>query len=116
MRCGCAEHLEKTEVDMLVDLPAHELFAHLFEPNQTHVIDTLNRRRKIERWTLLQDWGYQGRQGDKRALKYVLPISNPLVKFKSLDCFESIAMSRRVDNAYGARARPPARLHVLRAR
>ncbi|KAG0220545.1 hypothetical protein B0O80DRAFT_451492 [Mortierella sp. GBAus27b] len=84
--CGCAGHLEKTELEMTFDIPAKALSRLLFG-NNSPIWKEFHERRSNQ----VQSIGEWTTDGDHktRVVKFLMVVNNPLVKLNQTDCVET---------------------------
>ncbi|KAI8364665.1 uncharacterized protein BYT42DRAFT_589984 [Radiomyces spectabilis] len=93
IECQCADHLDKKEAELTLPISAKRLFTLMFEPSeekdgQTTVWSKLNQAKgngepSITAWSANKDGC------PERILKYIMPVSNPMVKAKETEVIET---------------------------
>ncbi|TPX31882.1 hypothetical protein SmJEL517_g04903 [Synchytrium microbalum] len=93
--CDCAAdaHHEKREVDAVLNLPARRLFELLFGATDLGFNAKLHTRRGN---TALVVGAFS--ESGEREVKYVIPVSNPMVKVTKADTFETQKIVRREEH------------------
>ncbi|KAI9468461.1 MAG: hypothetical protein EXX96DRAFT_513009 [Benjaminiella poitrasii] len=83
VNCNCPSHLEKTEADVTFDTTsAQDIFNLLFDSSEV--------------WTRLNAFkGFGEPNWIPPQLRYMMPISNPMVKAKQVEVIETIEVARR---------------------
>lgn len=98
--CGCEEHLERTEIDMVLPVSVDELF-HLLMDAESPVLQGVFRAQGYKN-VVLGPWTPTAEGGRKeRTLKMIVPLSHPMVKAKETECFEEhILLCEEPDQRY----------------
>ncbi|ORE19893.1 hypothetical protein BCV71DRAFT_93991 [Rhizopus microsporus] len=81
IECGCKDHLDKVEAEVVLDLGAKRLFMLLF--SDTAVWSQLNKVAGFGEPTFTE-WANSQEEGviRERTLTYMMPVSNPMVRAK----------------------------------
>ncbi|KAH6589479.1 hypothetical protein BASA61_005610 [Batrachochytrium salamandrivorans] len=84
--CGCTDHLEKKEVDVILPVTAKKLFDLLFKEKSAPIWERLDKRRggtnrKESIWT--------SGPTPNREVSYILAMNNPMVKLREVDVKET---------------------------
>ncbi|KAI8800352.1 hypothetical protein BJ742DRAFT_860139 [Cladochytrium replicatum] len=91
--CGCTEHFEKREVDMVLPIPAKHLFELLFGELSQIFWEKYHVKSGNTQLTF-GSWADEGGQRS-RDLKFIIPINNSMVKAKEADCQETQTVTKR---------------------
>ncbi|KAI3632876.1 hypothetical protein MIR68_008951 [Amoeboaphelidium protococcarum] len=94
VKCGCESHFEREEHNLELDVPAHVLFAQLFE--QKLIFEQVHQLRND--WDVtISDWavndgsnsdGSGDQQQKSRTVRWMFNVNNPMVSLKTTDCIE----------------------------
>ncbi len=130
INCGCADHLERTEIDIVLPISVDELYALLLadgssvtkavyakrgyrlqhsdawaplasDDKSSHASDSSSRSRLAATGN-----GGDGGVQFKRSFHFIVPINNPLVKVKDTECFADQVLLRN----------DPSKCYVMRQR
>lgn len=112
--CGCKEHLERQELSILFPLNVDGLFDLLFDDNFV-VGKAVHEKRhdkgleskldfflfsvdlQIEPWKpVLSPDAEPDEEIFERRLRYMVAISNPIVKVRETVCFETLRLSKKI--------------------
>lgn len=88
LKCPCADHMEKVEVDVVVPCSAKALFTKMFL--EAEFFQTLHVKRN-EKSVEIQEWSSPAppTEGMSRVCKFYVPINNPMMKAKETECIET---------------------------
>lgn len=91
--CGCGDHLERTEIDVVLPLNVDKLFDLLMEPDSPF-LSAFNNQRDYRNFTQTS-WTLGAEGKDERTAHFIVPVNHPLTKLKETDCTEIQTMVRR---------------------
>ncbi len=84
VQCGCTNHLDQVEVNVILPLPVDTLFDLLV--TSSSIIEQVFQQRKYTN-AQFGEWTMTGSTLE-RDVQYVVPVNNPLVKAKETTCYE----------------------------
>ena len=86
------EEIERAELDMVLPLPAHELWAKLFENGA--FFEAVHKKRND--WDItVSEWTKE--TPPTRKIRWMFVVNNPMVKVKETDCVEEQTIIKRDD-------------------
>lgn len=94
VKCNCTDHLEKIESDIILSVGAKQLYDLMFSDEQVvgekSVWTKLNKVKNYGEPTLTE-WTKSDTKDVimERTMTYIMPVSNPMVKAKETDVFET---------------------------
>ncbi|KAJ8328738.1 hypothetical protein O5D80_002722 [Batrachochytrium dendrobatidis] len=92
--CGCTDHLEKKEVDVVLPIPSKKLFDLLFKEKSVPIWQALDIRRGASN---RKEGVWQHGPTPTREVSYILAMNNPLLKFKEVDVKETSKIIKQTD-------------------
>nr|KAJ3420281.1 SNF1-interacting protein [Polyrhizophydium stewartii] len=94
VQCGCKEHLEKKEVDVVLNAPAKKIFDLLFGDKSARVWEQLDKRRGGSK---RQEGVWNEFAEPSREISYTLAMNNPMVKVKEADVKEAQTLIKKTE-------------------
>jgi hypothetical protein len=95
VRCECADHLEKIEHDLKLDISAKRLFDLLFA--DANFFTAVHERGKD--WDIkISEWSQSSSNSSTRDVRWMLSVNNPMVKLKETDCTEVQTILKRQEH------------------
>lgn len=94
VKCNCTDHLEKIESDIILPVGAKQLYDLMFSDEQVvgkkSIWTKLNKKKNYGEPTLTE-WQKSDSKDVlmERSMTYIMPVSNPMVKAKETDVFET---------------------------
>ncbi|KAI8643269.1 hypothetical protein BD408DRAFT_431652 [Parasitella parasitica] len=89
VNCNCTDHLDKVEADLVLPVNSKQLFDYMFK--EGNVWAKLNEAKNYGPPSV-SEW-----QDNKRTLQYSMPVSNPMVKAKETDVYETQEIVQQKD-------------------
>lgn len=95
VKCNCTDHLEKVEAEIILPVGAKQLYDLMFSDEEVvgkkSIWTKLNKKKNYGEPALT---AWQKPDGSKdvlmeRSMTYIMPVSNPMVKAKETDVFET---------------------------
>ncbi|KAI7855698.1 hypothetical protein BDC45DRAFT_544871 [Circinella umbellata] len=93
--CECNDHLDKIETEVQLPISAKRLYDLLFDSQDTSIWETKNNagggsNLRVNAWETVDG-------KSQRILKYILPVSNPMVKVKEAEVVETQYILKKDD-------------------
>ncbi|RKO90156.1 hypothetical protein BDK51DRAFT_30167, partial [Blyttiomyces helicus] len=93
--CGCTEHIEKKDVDVVLPVPPRKLYDMLFGVSKLPFWEKFHKKRG--EWArTTTPWSETGEK--TREVKYMMPLNNPMVKIKEAEVTQTEVVSKCVDH------------------
>ncbi|KAJ3181603.1 SNF1-interacting protein [Gaertneriomyces sp. JEL0708] len=96
--CGCleAEHLDKREADVIINLPAKKVFETLFSDNSPWWSEKFHPKRG-ERDRRSTPWVTNADSSTTFEARLIMPLSNPMLKIKEAEVIFNFKLIKKVD-------------------
>jgi hypothetical protein len=91
--CGCVDHLERTEIDVVLPLAVDDLFTMLMGP-ASPVLKAVQQQRGYKN-IRMTEWQLGASGQEERSIRQIIPVNHPLVKVKETECFEEHLLLKR---------------------